>query len=137
MSDHAHSHHVTPTSTFVKTLIWLMLLMVATVAASYIPFPHEPLYSYVSNAILLTIAIIKAVLVIMFFMGVKYSSGLTKMFVVAGFAWFTLLFGMFLDYGTRRYEPVKGWENIRPSSTPRIRGEGEKLEYQRIGSRQQ
>ena len=44
-----------------------------------------------------TIAIAKAVLIIMFFMHVKYGSNLTKLFAAAGFVWLVILFAFALS----------------------------------------
>ena len=50
----------------------------------------------------LTIAVTKAVLVILFFMHVRYSSKLTKVTVAAGFFWLILLITLsLLDYLSR------------------------------------
>ncbi|MGZ4842108.1 MAG: cytochrome C oxidase subunit IV family protein [Candidatus Angelobacter sp.] len=54
----------------------------------------------------LTIAVIKAVLVILFFMHVFYSSKLTKITVAAGFFWLMIMITMSLsDYLTRAFLP--------------------------------
>jgi cytochrome c oxidase subunit 4 len=48
------------------------------------------------------IAGVKATLVILFFMHVKYSTRLTKLFVVIGFVWLGLMISiMMTDYITR------------------------------------
>jgi cytochrome c oxidase subunit 4 len=50
----------------------------------------------------ITIAVVKALLVVLFFMHVKYSSNLTRVYVLAGFLWLALLIGLTLtDYLTR------------------------------------
>jgi cytochrome c oxidase subunit IV len=61
--------------------------------------------------IALSIAIVKAVLVVLYFMHVKYASRLTKIFVSAAFLWLALLFALtFGDYLTRPYLPMsRGW----------------------------
>ena len=51
----------------------------------------------------LTIAIIKMLLVILFFMHVRYSSGLTWLFAAAGFIWLMIMIDLTLgDYLTRQ-----------------------------------
>lgn len=58
----------------------------------------------------LAIAIIKATLVILFFMHVKDSSALTKLIVVAGFFWMAILFGLtFNDYLSRGWSALGRW----------------------------
>ncbi len=55
----------------------------------------------------LTIAVIKATLVVLYFMHVRYSSRLTWVFVCAGFFWLAILVALTLsDYETR------GWLTI-------------------------
>ena len=52
--------------------------------------------------VMLSIAIIKTVLVILFFMHVKYSPRLVWVFVAAGFIWLTIMIDLTLsDYLTR------------------------------------
>jgi cytochrome c oxidase subunit 4 len=61
----------------------------------------------------LAIAIIKATLVILFFMHVKESSSLTKLFVVAGFFWMAILFGLtFNDYISRGWTMLGKWWGV-------------------------
>ena len=58
----------------------------------------------------LAIAITKATLVILFFMHVKESSRLTKLFVVAGFFWMAILFGLTgSDYVSRGWSALGTW----------------------------
>jgi cytochrome c oxidase subunit 4 len=58
----------------------------------------------------ITIAVIKAMLVVLFFMHVKGSSSLTKLFVVAGFFWMAILFSLIGgDYATRGWLPLGRW----------------------------
>ena len=60
------------------------------------------------NAVVaLTIAVIKATLVVLYFMHVRYSSKLTWVFVVAGLMWLIILFALTLsDYMTRTWVPI-------------------------------
>lgn len=81
-----------------------MVLMALTVAASYIHLGQIG-----NNVVAMAIAVCKAVLVILFFMGVKYATNLTKMWAVLGFCWMPLIFGIFMDYDTRSHETVPGF----------------------------
>lgn len=122
MAAHAHSEQKHPTKAdLIRTIILLGILMGVTVGASYIHIPGA-WGSFAANLILMVVAIVKACLVIWFFMGVKYSTRLTKVYVVMGFAVFLLMYLWFIDYSTRRYEPVRGWEPEKPSAMPRYRG---------------
>ena len=60
------------------------------------------------NAIVaLTIAVIKATLVVLYFMHVRYSSRLTWVFVGAGFFWLAIMVALTLsDYATRGWLPI-------------------------------
>jgi len=104
-NDHAANHHVDSVGTYIATFGALTILMIATIAAAQVNFGH----SIVNNIIAMTIAILKATLVIAIFMAVRRSSGLVKLYAIGGFVWFLLFFIMFCDYATRSWEPVKGW----------------------------
>lgn len=60
------------------------------------------------NAIVaLSIAVLKATLVVLYFMHVRYSSNLTWVFVGAGIIWLFILFAFTLsDYMTRGWVPI-------------------------------
>src|SRR5438045_5712799 len=89
--------HETTKRTYYIVFAVLMALLVVTVGAAYINWG-----SRISIVIAMAIAITKAVLVVLYFMHVKGSSGLTKVFVVAGLAWLAILMGITLiEYHTR------------------------------------
>lgn len=128
-----HAHHITETSTLIKTLVILMGLMVLTIAAAELPHmvpalsflnSEAPLIRLITNGIALTIAFVKAGLVIQIFMGVKFSTKVVKFYAYGGFIWFTLVFIILVDYFSRPWEPVQGWEKApstglqRDSSRP-------------------
>ena len=60
----------------------------------------------------LTIAFVKTILIILYFMHVRYSSRLLWIFAGAGFFWLGIMFALsFADYFTRGWLPVPtGWE---------------------------
>ncbi len=93
--------HVMPVRTSVAIFIALLVLLIATVGAAYLPLGelHFP--------VAMIIAAAKAVLIVLFFMHVIYSSRLTKIITVAGFLWLAIMLGLTLsDYLSR------GWLNI-------------------------
>jgi cytochrome c oxidase subunit 4 len=102
-----HAGHHVPMSTFNIVIILLMVLLVVTVIAAFIPLGE------MNMIVAMTIACIKALLVILFFMHVKYSSRLTKVFVAASFLWLTILFALtWPDYISRGWlNNSKGWED--------------------------
>lgn len=105
-STHDLSHHIRPVKEYFIIYVALMILMGLTIAASYIHFPIEA----INVIIALIIAVIKAVLVVLFFMGVKYSTRLTWLWASIGFIWFLLMFGTLSDYVTRNWIQLpQGW----------------------------
>jgi cytochrome c oxidase subunit 4 len=121
----SHQDHVLPISVYVKTYIVLLVLMFVTVAVALLPHWIPAMYhmSLLNNLIAMGVAITKAILVILFFMHVKFSTRLTQLFAALGFAWFTILFIGLLDYMTRRGEATRGWEDVPANALPRVRGE--------------
>jgi caa(3)-type oxidase subunit IV len=121
---HQHGHHITPISVLTRTFVILVGLMILTIVAAKAPYWFASLEPFrglwvVTNAIALGIATIKAVFVVSEFMGVKYATNLIKVYAIGGFVWFLLLFIMFVDYASRPWEPVKGWENVPSTAFPR------------------
>ncbi len=98
MSDQTHSH---PTPGLYVVIV--TVLFIGTAATWAIAFIDLGIWNPV---VALTIAVIKAVLVILFFMHVFYSSKLTKITVAAGFFWLMIMITMSLsDYLTRTFLP--------------------------------
>lgn len=88
--------HITPRRTYFLVYLSLLLLLAVTVAVSFVDL------GFLNPVIAMTIAIIKATLVILFFMHVRGSSQLTKLFLFSGFFWLMILVGLTLtDYLTR------------------------------------
>jgi cytochrome c oxidase subunit 4 len=103
--EHSATHHVSLATYFVVFAALMILLVVTVVAAFVINLGR------VNIIVALFIAIVKAVLVVLFFMHVKYASRLTKIFVSAAFLWLVILFALtFADYLTRDRLPMsRGW----------------------------
>ena len=85
----------------------LIVLLVLTVAAAFIP--HRGGIFNVGLA--LAIAVIKATLVILFFMHVAEANRLTKLFVAGTFIWLLIMFAFtFTDYLSRAWtQASSGW----------------------------
>ena len=79
-------HHVVAKSTYYQIAIWLGVLLVLTVVAARIDLGHW------NVPIALAIAGVKAVLIVLFFMHVRYGSPLVKLFAAAGFFWLVIMF---------------------------------------------
>ncbi len=90
------SVHVSPLSTYLSIFAALMVLSAITVGAAFVNLGNF------NPVVALAIACIKATLVILFFMHVKYSSQLTKLTVVLSLFFVVILFAeTLMDYATR------------------------------------
>jgi cytochrome c oxidase subunit IV len=100
------SEHIIEKKIYYGVFGGLMALLGATVAIAYI---HLGKLNMVAA---LSIAVIKAVLIILYFMHVRYSSRLLWIFVCAGFFWLGIMFALsFSDFLTRGWLPLPtGWE---------------------------
>ena len=91
-----HEHHVVSPRIYLVIFASLMVLTVVTVAASRYDFGPA------NTVVAMAIAVLKATLVVLFFMHVKYSSRLVQLLVAAAFLWLALLIaGALSDYVTR------------------------------------
>jgi cytochrome c oxidase subunit 4 len=90
------SAHVVPVRTYLLVFLSLMVLTFVTVAASRFDFGAG------NTIVAVGIAVLKATLVVLFFMHVKYSSRLVQLMLAAAFLWLALLIsGTLSDYVTR------------------------------------
>ena len=85
MNSSSTSHHIVPVRWYLAIFAALMVFTAITVAISFQNL--GPMNTFVA----LTIAGIKATLVILFFMHVRYGSRLVWVFVGAGVFWLALL----------------------------------------------
>jgi cytochrome c oxidase subunit 4 len=98
MSDNSHSH---PSVKLYFVIFFALVIGTClTWAIAFVNLgPWNPVVA-------LTIACIKALLVILFFMHVRYSDKLTKVTISAGFFWLMIMITMSLsDYLTRAFLP--------------------------------
>ena len=94
---------ITPVRTYVAIFVALLVLTAATYVVATFDF------GWLNTPVALAVAVLKASLVIIYFMGVRYNTPLTKVVVVAGFFWLFILFGLTLnDYLTRSWIGVAG-----------------------------
>jgi cytochrome c oxidase subunit IV len=92
--------HVAPKSLYYSVFLALMVGTVITVAVAF--FDLGPL----NNVVMLAIAMAKALLVVLYFMHVRWSSRLTWVVASAGFFWLLVLFVLTMsDYMTRGWVP--------------------------------
>jgi len=93
------SEHIVPTRVYYTIFLILMVCTGLTVWVAY--FDLGPLNTIAA----LAIAVFKAVLVVLFFMHVKYSSKLTWAVIAGGLFWLLILFMIIGDYLTRAWQP--------------------------------
>ena len=99
------SAHVAPRKMYYTIFASLMVLTLVTVLVARIDL------GIMNTVVALTIAVAKALLVVLYFMHVRWSSQLTKVFVAAGLLWLIILIAMTLsDFFTRNWiEKPHGW----------------------------
>ncbi|MDT7604746.1 MAG: cytochrome c oxidase subunit [Acidobacteriota bacterium] len=99
------SEHIVPKKIYFTIFGALMALTAITVFAARIPFHNES----IGTVIALAIAVTKAVLVVLFFMHVRYSSRLTWVVIASGILWLTIMISLTLsDYLTRGWSHLPG-----------------------------
>jgi cytochrome c oxidase subunit 4 len=90
--------HIPSAKSYLLVFAALLVLTGTTVGVSFIELGEW------NVIVALAIAIIKASLVVLIFMNVRNSSSLTKLFVVAGLVWLSVLIALTLaDYWTRQW----------------------------------
>jgi cytochrome c oxidase subunit 4 len=88
--------HVAPKSLYYTIFLALMVGTGLTVAVAFVDL------GALNNVVMLTIACVKALLVILFFMHVRWGSRLTWVVVASGFFWLLILFTITMsDFLTR------------------------------------
>ena len=93
------SEHIVQPRIYVTIFLALMLGTALTVLAAFYDFPG-PLNAVVA----LTIATIKATLVVLYFMHVRYSGRLIWLVILAALFWLAIMFSItFSDYWTRSW----------------------------------
>jgi cytochrome c oxidase subunit 4 len=99
MTDHEHDqHHVVPLKIYYGIFGILMVLTGVTVGVAYVDLGR------MNAVVALAIACFKALIVVLYFMHVKYSTRLIKLTVIAGLYWMGIIFALTLgDYLTRAW----------------------------------
>jgi cytochrome c oxidase subunit IV len=92
-----HVEHHLPKYLYFAIFGALMVLTAMTVGLAYVNLGQ------LNIVVALAVAILKASLVVMFFMHLKYESHLTKVVLGAGVFWLVLLLGIIMDYVTRSW----------------------------------
>jgi cytochrome c oxidase subunit 4 len=88
--------HVAPKSLYYTIFLALLVGTALTVAVAFVDL------GALNNVVMLTIACAKALLVILFFMHVRWGTRLTWIVVASGFFWLIIMFSMTMtDFLTR------------------------------------
>ena len=96
------SEHIVHPRIYITIFLILMVGTGLTVLAAFRDFPG-PLNAVVA----LTIAVIKATFVVLYFMHVRYSSRLVWLVIAAALFWLAIMFALTIsDYSTRSWLPV-------------------------------
>ena len=99
------SEHIVSRTVYFAIFGALMVLTAVTVVAAQFDFGNEA----VNTAIALAIAVTKAVLVILYFMHVRYSPRLTWVVIASGFLWLFIMIALTMsDYLTRGWSTLPG-----------------------------
>jgi cytochrome c oxidase subunit IV len=109
------SAHIPTVKSLVGVWAALIVLTWTTVGVSYIELGEW------NVVVALAIAVIKASLVAWIFMGVRHSTRMTRLFVVAGLVWLSIMILITGgDYLTRGwdYQP-QPWGNVKPMAANR------------------
>jgi cytochrome c oxidase subunit 4 len=96
------SEHIVHPRVYITIFLVLMVGTALTVLAAFQDFPG-PLNVIVA----MTIAVVKATFVVLYFMHVRYSSRLIWLVIFAALFWLAILFALTIsDYWTRHWLPV-------------------------------
>ncbi len=96
-------HHVVSPALYYRIFAVLLILTMLTVVVAFFDLGEF------NTVVAITIAVTKALFVILFFMHVRYSSYLTWIFAGAGFFWLLLLIALTMsDYLTRSWLVLPG-----------------------------
>jgi cytochrome c oxidase subunit 4 len=102
MADH-NGHHVTSVGLYIGVFAALLVLTAVTVIVANFDL------GWANDVVALTIAVTKALLVLIFFMHLRYSTRLTVLTAMAGFFWLAILLVLTLnDYFTRGSVSILG-----------------------------
>jgi cytochrome c oxidase subunit 4 len=98
-------HRIVGVPVYIAVFASLILLTALTTWVAFIDL------GAMNTVVALAIAVTKMVLVILFFMHVRYSDGLTRIVILAGFFWLAILIALTLsDVLTRHLSPLpSGW----------------------------
>jgi cytochrome c oxidase subunit IV len=98
-----HTEHIDSVATYAIILVALLILTIATALVATIDLGPANII------VALGIAVTKMLLVVLFFMHVRYSTKLTRLVLIGGMLWLAILLLMaFSDFATRGWLGVPG-----------------------------
>jgi cytochrome c oxidase subunit 4 len=97
----AHTEHIVSAKSYIAVFVTLLVLTATTTAVAFADLGPW------NTVVALGIAFIKAALVALIFMHVRWSTRLTQIVVVGGLFWLAIMMGLtFSDFATRGWLPV-------------------------------
>jgi cytochrome c oxidase subunit 4 len=95
------SSHIVPTRVYLIVYALLMVLLVLTLASAEMDLGRWNI------VMAMTIAVAKAVIIVLYFMHLRYSGRMVSVFAAAGFVWLAILLSLMMsDYVTRVGSPA-------------------------------
>jgi cytochrome c oxidase subunit IV len=101
MTSTSHGEHIVPVKVYITVWASLLLLTALTTGVAYIDL------GTFNTVAALTIAVAKMLLVVLFFMHMKYTPGIPRIVMVAAIFWLAIMMSITLaDELTRGWTPV-------------------------------
>jgi caa(3)-type oxidase subunit IV len=97
-TEHGHGEHGASLPILLGTFAFLIVMLIITVAAAYVHMPP-----FLAISVMLAIATAKAYAVIIHFMGVRWNTKLTWLWVGIGWIFLFLMFFIAVDHMTREW----------------------------------
>jgi cytochrome c oxidase subunit 4 len=95
--------HVVPVRIYLMVFVSLLVLTGTTVGVAFLDLGS------LNNVVALGVAVLKASLVVLYFMGVRYATRLTALVIASGLFFLSIMVGLTLvDYATRGWLGVAG-----------------------------
>jgi cytochrome c oxidase subunit 4 len=106
------SSHVVSLKIYLVIFFTLLALTATTVGVAFVDMG-----GHLNTVVAISIAVFKAMLVVLYFMHLRYSGHLLKLVAASGLLWLTILLSLTMsDYLTRNWivQPT-GWTEIAPA----------------------
>ncbi|MDX1932117.1 MAG: cytochrome C oxidase subunit IV family protein [Capsulimonadales bacterium] len=110
------SEHINHPNPGILTVIYFALLGLLVVTVGLYSVDLQKVIKFVPGInliVALIVAVIKAALVVWFFMNVRGGTRLIALWAFLGFIWLLFMGGIFMDYLTRHWVDQAGWQAIQ------------------------